>query len=389
MKRIAIVTSTRADWGLLSPIVRRLREYETDTFRTELLATGTHLSPDYGMTIQEIINEKTRIDARIPISTANRCAVDISNNQAQALTRFTEVFEEKRYSAVILLGDRYEILAVAMAACNTRTPIIHISGGDVTEGAMDDCIRHAITKMSFLHLATNEESRRRIIRMGEAPERVFCVGSTSIDNVISTANMTREEAMDSIGLQNEQYALCTYHPVTLEDEDPDEKIGHLLAAFRHFSDMDFVVTKSNADRGGERINQLLDEAEHHIPNLHVFASLGARRYLSLMKYAQFVMGNSSSGIVETPAFHIPTVNIGNRQRGRLQAESIINCGTGTEDIIRAAEKAMDSEFRKQCAKVTSPYGDGHAAERVAQIVMKALEKPMDLMKTFYDGTAKV
>ena len=383
MKTLAVVTSTRADYGLLSPVIRRLRSLESDSFRTELIVTGTHLSPAYGLTIREIQEEKVRIDRTVPVHMATGSALDIARVQAQTLTGFAELFEKRRYDAVMILGDRYEMLAVADAACITRTPIFHISGGDVTEGAVDDCIRHAITKMSYLHLTTNEDSRRRVIQMGEAPDRVWCVGSTSIDNVMSVADMTREEAMASIGLRNPRYALCTYHPVTLEEESVDEKIGAFLKAVEHDDQLEFIVTKSNADQGGERINRLLDEAEGRIPNLHVFASLGARRYLSLMKYAQFVLGNSSSGIVETPAFHIPTVNIGDRQRGRLQAESVINCGPETDEILRAIRQALDPLFREKCGRITSPYGDGHAAERIAAISMRMLAEPMNLMKTFY------
>jgi len=388
MKKIAVVTSTRAEYGLLSPVIRELRGHESADFSVELIVTGTHLSEPYGMTVQEIERDGLRIDHRIPIPVESGSALDISRNQAAALTAFTELFQSAGYHAVMLLGDRYEMLAIAMAASNTRTPIYHISGGDVTEGAIDDCIRHSITKMSYLHFPTSEPSRRRIIQLGEAPERVFNTGSTSIDNIRRIADMTKAEAMESIGLNNPRYAICTYHPVTLESADIAHQMAGFLNAVRAFPDITFVVTKSNADQGGSSINAILDEAAGEIENLLVFASLGVKRYLSLMKYALFVLGNSSSGVIETPAFRIPTVNIGDRQRGRLQAESVIDCGTEETDIEQAIRRALDPDFREQCKSVVSPYGDGHAAEKICQIVLAHLDEQADLKKKFYDIEVK-
>lgn len=385
MKKIAVVTTTRAEYGLLSPIIRELRGRESDHFRVELVVSGTHLDVKYGHTIDEIIQDGMRIDQIVRIPTLSGSAVDISANQAEALKQFTVLFSEKRYDGVLILGDRYEMLAVAVAAGNTRVPVFHISGGDTTEGAMDEWIRHAITKISYLHFVTNEDSKRRVIQLGEDPSRVFNFGSTSIDNILNAANMTREEALESIGLRPCRYALCTYHPVTMEGGSVDARISDFLSAIQAFPHMEFIVTKSNADQGGARINALLDEAEAKIENLHVYTSLGVRRYLSLMKYAEFVLGNSSSGIVETPAFHIPTVNIGDRQRGRLQSRSIINCHTDKASIEAAIRQAMTPQFRAVCRNVISPYGDGHAAERVARKIEQViLHTEIDLKKKFYD-----
>ena len=334
------------------------------------------------MTVKEI---SERIDHKVEISVKSGSEEDISENQAETLVKFTRLFLKEKYNAVILLGDRYETLAIAISAGNTRTPIFHLCGGDTTEGALDEWIRHSITKISSLHFVTNEESRNRVIQLGEDPSRVFNYGSTSIDNILTVADMSKEDALDSIGLTDCQYAVCTYHPVTMEGGSVDEQIAEFLEAIKVFPDLQFIVTKSNADQGGARINELLDQAEEQIENLHVFTSLGIRRYLSLMKYAEFVLGNSSSGIIETPAFQVPTVNIGDRQRGRLQSESIINCGTATDSIIAAIKKAMSDEHRQICQKVISPYGDGHAAELIAdkavEIVMKG---NIDLKKKFYD-----
>lgn len=382
MKKIAIVTATRAEYGLLSPLIKELRIRESDEFKAELIVTGTHLCEDYGMTVSEI---KDRIDYKIPISVASSSEQNISENQAETLVKFTEFFSIEKYNAVILLGDRYETLAIAIAAGNTRTPIFHLCGGDTTEGAMDEWIRHSITKMSYLHFVTNEDSRRRVVQLGENPDRVFNYGSTSIDNVLTVADMNKVDALNSIGLSNCKYALCTYHPVTMDDRGVDSDIKEFLDAVKEFQEIEFIVTKSNADQGGARINKLLDEAQEEIKNLHVYASLGFIRYLSLMKQAEFVLGNSSSGIIETSAFHVPTVNIGDRQRGRLQSKSVINCGTTKEDIVKAIKKALSKEHKELCKNVVSPYGDGTSAKRIAdkafEIVMK---NDIDLKKKFYD-----
>ena len=385
MKKIAVVTATRAEYGLLAPIIKELRNHENDDLKIDVLVTGTHLSEKYGMTVKEIEEDGIRIDHRITIPVCSDTVMDISGNQAETLIKFTMLFNAEHYNAVILLGDRYETLAVAIAAGNTRTPVFHISGGDTTEGALDEWIRHSITKISYLHFTTNEISRKRVIQMGEDPERVFNYGSTSIDNILNVADMPKRDALQSIGLQDCRYAVCTYHPVTMEGGSVDDQIKAFLEAIKSFPEITFIVTKSNADQGGARINELLDEAEPLIDNLCVFTSLGVRRYLSLMRYAEFVLGNSSSGIVETPAFHVPTVNIGNRQRGRLQSESIINCGTAEEDIRKAIVIALSPEHKKLCEQVISPYGNGTSAERVAQKSIETVMKGnIDLKKKFYD-----
>ena len=384
MKKIAVVTATRAEYGLLSPVIKHLRKNESVGFKVDLIVTGTHLSEHYGMTVQEI---EGRIDHKISISVRSDSEMDISENQAETLVKFTKLFLEEKYNAVMLLGDRYETLSIAIAAGNTRIPVFHLCGGDTTEGALDEWIRHSITKISYLHFVTNAESRRRVIQLGEDPSRVFDYGSTSIDNILTVADMSKDEALASVGLTDCRYAVCTYHPVTMEGGNVDVQIEEFLNAIKAFPKIQFIVTKSNADQGGGRINELLDAAEEGIQNLSVFTSLGIRRYLSLMRYAEFVLGNSSSGIIETPAFHVPTVNIGDRQRGRLQSKSIINCGTTTKEIVNGIYKALSDEHKAICKKVVSPYGDGHAAERIARkTIEKIMSGEVDLKKKFYDIT---
>lgn len=385
MKKVAVVTTTRAEYGLLSPVIKELRARETEDFRVDLIVTGTHLCDNYGYTVQEIEKDGLRIDQRITIPVKTGSEIDISENQASALIQFTKLFYEEQYDAVLVLGDRYETLAVAIAAGNTRTPVFHMCGGDTTEGALDEWIRHSITKISYLHFVTNEDSRRRVIQLGEDPSRVYNYGSTSIDNILKTADMTKAEALNSIGLSDCRYAVCTYHPVTMEKNTVDTQIKQFLEAIKAFPELIFIVTKSNADQGGARINEMLDEAAGIISNLRVFTSLGVRRYLSLMRYAEFVLGNSSSGIIETPSFHVPTVNIGDRQRGRLQAGSIINCEGDTNSIIAGIKQAMSEDFMMLCSNVNSPYGDGQSAGRIASKIIEIVtNETIDLKKKFYD-----
>ena len=382
MKKIAVITATRAEYSLLKPVIRELRKHESDLFRVDLIVTGTHLYEQYGMTIDEI---DQRVDRRVEISVGSESDEDISVNQADALLKFTKVFVEEQYDGLLILGDRYEMLAVAIAAGNTRTPIFHMCGGDTTEGALDEWIRHSITKISYLHFVTNRDSYNRVVQLGENPSRVFNYGSTSIDNILELADMSKDDALESIGLSDCNYALCTFHPVTMENESIETKLDALLDAIKVFPELQFIVTKSNADKGGVKINSLLDEACTRIDNIHVFSSLGARRYLSLMRYADFVIGNSSSGIIETPAFGIPTINIGDRQKGRLRTASIIDCGETTADIVAAVNKAISSDFIEKSRQVVSPYGDGNAAGRIADKIFEVIKAgSIDLKKKFYD-----
>jgi GDP/UDP-N,N'-diacetylbacillosamine 2-epimerase (hydrolysing) len=388
MKNLAVVTTTRAEYGLLQPVIQRLRRYENQdggkSFKLTLIVTGTHLSEKHGSTINEIRDAGVRIDEIIEIGLECGTPVDIARNQADVLVKFTELFVREKYTAVMLLGDRYEMQMVAVSATNAGIPIIHLCGGDTTEGAVDEAVRHSITKMSWLHFVTNEDSRRRVIQLGEEPSRVFNVGSTGVDNILHMELMEKADALASVGLGDCRYAVGTYHPVTLEQQDIEKDVMALVEAVKAFSEIQFIITKANVDRGGDLINSILEREAVETPNIHIFASLGVKRYLSLMKFSEFVIGNSSSGIAEAPSFQVPTVNIGDRQKGRLQAQSTINCGTGADDIKKAIEKALSPEFKEKASSVKSPYGDGNASERIAEIVMKKLDEPINLKKKFYD-----
>lgn len=390
MKRIAVVTATRAEYGLLYPVVKELRKYESDNLKIQLIVTGTHLVEEFGMTINDILNDGLRIDKEISIPVKTTKGIDIANNQAETLKSFSEEFFFNDYNAVIILGDRYEMLMVAIAAVDMHIPIIHLYGGDTTEGAIDECIRHSISKMSFLHFPTNEDSRRRIIQLGEDPNRVYNYGAPGIDNILKMEKYSKEDALKSIGLnENCRYAICTYHPVTLSNDDIENQILLFLDALSEFNDIEFIITKSNADQGGSLINSILDREKTKRSNIYVFASLGLKKYLSLMKYAEVVIGNSSSGIMEAPAFHVPTVNIGERQKGRLQSSSVINCKTDKESIVEAIKKALTTDFHERCLSVVNPYGDGNSSKKIAAKIIECIDNNIDLKKSFYNIEGKI
>lgn len=384
MKRIAVVTATRAEYGLLMPVIRKLRKLENNLFHVDLIVTGTHLSHDYGYTVDEIKSDGIRIDRMVPVSLSSESEMAISANQADVLIKFTEIFSVEKYAGIVILGDRYEMLAVAIAAANTRTPIFHLCGGDTTEGAMDEWIRHSITKMSYLHFPTNEQSRRRIIQMGEAPDRVFNYGSTSIDNIMGMKLLSSKDVLEDLGIGYCKYAVCTYHPVTLNVSDLRIQISSFIDVIKRFDHINFIVTKSNADQGGELINRMLQEASESLSNMYLYSSLGITRYLSLMRDAEFILGNSSSGIIEAPAMHIPTVNIGDRQKGRLQVDSVINCQDDQDSISRAICVALSDEFKWKCKNAASLYGNGRAAYSISKKIYETvLSNDINLMKYFY------
>ncbi len=384
MKKIAVVTATRAEYGLLFPVIKALRAYESADMHIELIVTGTHLVESYGKTVDDIDRDGIRIDKKIAIPVDSDSRLDIAKNQAKTLDLFAVLFDKECYDAVCLLGDRYETLMIAIAAADLHIPIVHMYGGDVTEGAMDESIRHSITKMSYLHFPTNEISRQRIIQLGESPDMVFNYGAPGTDNILNVEKMPKREALESVGLEECKYAVCTYHPVTLEESNIKAQIMDFLDALSCFEEYEFIITKANADQGGALINRLLDEEAIKRRNIHVFASLGIKRYLSLMQYAEAVIGNSSSGIMEAPSFHIPTVNIGNRQKGRLQAESTINCDSDRESIIKAIRTAFSSETKIKCKEVANPYGEGNSGERIAAKIIEVFNKPVDLKKNFHN-----
>ncbi len=382
-KTIAVLTATRAEYGLLRPLIERI--CADKDLEAALLVSGTHLSPEFGNTWREILDDGFPIAVKIPILEEEDTAAAVSKTMANALERFGRYFEEHRADMLIVLGDRYETIAVCLAAMNARIPIAHIHGGEITEGAVDDAVRHAITKLSYLHFPATQEYARRIVQMGESPDRVFTVGALGVENSKRVPLLSKEELEAALDFSLEKpYAVVTYHPVTLEDSDSGSQFQELLDALDSF-DMKYLITKANADRNGRVINQMIDQYARTHENVYATASLGMRRYLSAVKYCTMVIGNSSSGIIEAPSFQVPTVNIGDRQRGRTAAESVIHCETGTEKIREAMKKAVDMKRRLESEPIQNPYeAEGTSEKMIAVCKEFVLYDRIDLKKTFYD-----
>lgn len=381
-KRIGVVTSTRADYGILKNTIQRI--HSDEELELCLMVTGTHLREEFGHTIHEIYEDGFPVEREIPI------IHDEDFNEAQiagnTVSSFQKAFKELSLDFLVLLGDRYEIMAVAMAAMFEMIPIGHISGGEVTEGAIDDAVRHCITKLSYLHFPACEEYRKRIIQLGENPERVFDYGDVGVENLYKENYMSKQELEQSLGIGlSKKYISVTYHPVTLEKDAAETQIRNILEATKRFPELLFVFTKANMDGGNIIINQLLEEFVRTSENCVLFDSLGIKRYLSLLKYSNGVLGNSSSGIVEAPSLGIPTINIGNRQKGRLQAQSIINSSNGVDDIENAIRKSQEEEFLIMCKTVKNPYGCGETSTLIVDKIKEFLkDEKIDLKKKFFD-----
>ena len=384
MLKIAVLTATRAEYGLLSSIIKQMRRDEE--FDVRVVVTGAHLSSEFGNTYREIEKDGVVIDKMIPILDEGDGAVAMSKTMANALQGFAEYFEVRRPDALMVLGDRYETLAVCIAAMNAQIPIIHLHGGETTQGAIDEAVRHSISKMSYLHFTSTEDYRRRVIQLGEQPDRVFMVGAIGVENALKVPLMDKEELQESLGfVLDRPLIVATYHPVTLENQNIDEQVEAFLQAVTLKSEYLYIITKANADAGGRRVNELLENYALDHENVHVVDSLGMKRYLSALNSCYMVIGNSSSGIIEAPSFHIPTINIGDRQKGRTQAATVINCEADTNSILCAMEQAESGEFRNMCKQVKNPYEQQDVANTIVEIIkQKMLRQEIDLKKVFYD-----
>lgn len=382
-KKLSVLTATRAEYGLLKNLILALNK--VDEFTVEVVVTGAHLSAGQGYTYREIGKDGIRIMKKIEILLDSDTPSAISKSMGLAMIGFAEYFEESRPDALIVLGDRYETLAVCCAAMNARIPIIHLYGGETTEGAVDEAIRHSITKMSYFHFTGTEEYRHRVIQLGENPDRVFCVGAIGVENAIKEEKLTKAELAEAVGLDLEvPFGVVTFHPVTLEG-NVEWQCGEVLAAIDQFPQYQFVITGANADCGGMQINRMLSKFAAERENVAYHVSLGMKKYLSVLNHASFMLGNSSSGLAEGPAFHIPTVNIGNRQRGRIRAASVIDCPVERQEIVRAVKKVMTEEFREQLKHMKNPYGDGDTIEKIVEILKEhLLGSDIDIRKTFYN-----
>lgn len=382
---VCAVTGTRAEFGLLCPLLTRLRAEPTVELR--LAVTGSHLSQAFGRTVYEIEEAGFSGYEEIPVLSDGDSQADMAQITGRALSAFADCFSRRRPELLVVLGDRYEIFAAAAAAAMLGIPIAHLCGGETTEGAVDEFLRHSITKMSLLHFTGCEEYRRRVIQLGEAPERVFNVGEPGVENAVNLAVLTPEELRADLGFPrpDRPYAVVTFHPVTLERETGENQLRQLIRAMDAFPHMDYIVTLANADAGGRTINRIWEEEGVRRRNWLVVPSLGAKRYVSALRSAAFVLGNSSSGITEAPSFHIPTVNIGDRQKGRVMAESVLCCPPEAPAIEDAMRRAMTSEFRAVAARTVSPFGDGHTSEKILPVLLNFLGSPdKNTKKTFYD-----
>lgn len=383
-KIISILTATRAEYGLLKPIIAKLNNVEE--FDVRIVATGAHLSPEFGLTYQEIEKDGFIIDEKIEILLSSDTPSSISKSMGLAMISFADYFEKLNPDLLIVLGDRYETLAVATTAMNQRIPIAHLYGGETTEGAIDESIRHAITKISYLHFTSTDEYRNRVIQLGENPERVYNVGAIGIENILNENLLSRDQLENELEISLlKPYAVVTFHPVTLENNSSEEQIESLLEVCREYRNFNFIFTKANADAEGRIINQLIDRYARENENIFAFTSLGMRRYLSALKHCSMVIGNSSSGLLEAPSFGIPTVNIGDRQKGRLQASSVINCEPSQASIRRALDLALSEELAQRAKKTVNPYGNGDTSNKVVEVIKEyVINNKINLKKKFYD-----
>lgn len=381
-RKICVVTGTRAEYGLLRWVMEGIRE--APELELQVIATGMHLSPEFGLTYREIEKNGFRIDRKVEMLLSSDTSVGLAKSMGIGLIGFGEVLQQLQPDMMLVLGDRFEIFSAVTAAMVARIPVAHLHGGEASEGSIDEPIRHSITKMSHLHFVATDEYRKRVIQLGEHPDRVFTVGGLGIDNIKKLSLLDRSALQVSLdfelGLKN---LLITFHPVTLEDKTSAKQMMDLLSALDELEDTNFIFTLTNADTDGRVIIEMINEYVASHSNARAYTSLGQLRYLSCIEHVDGVLGNSSSGLLEVPSFAKGTINIGDRQRGRIKAESVIDCSPDRESIAVALKKLYSKEFQLILKTVQNPYGEGGASDRV----VKALrEIPLEgiLKKRFFD-----
>ncbi|MFY9107178.1 UDP-N-acetylglucosamine 2-epimerase [Aliarcobacter cryaerophilus] len=381
-RKVCVVTGTRAEYGLLYWL---LKEIEADKeLQLQLIVTGMHLSPEFGLTYKEIEKEFS-VNKKIEMLLSSDTSVGISKSMGLAQISFAESYDELKPDILVVLGDRYEIFSATSAAMIARIPIAHIHGGEKTEGAFDESIRHSITKMSHLHFTATEEYKNRVIQLGEHPSRVFNVGGMGIENIKRLKLLSKDEFEKSIEFKlNSKNILVTFHPVTLENSTAKEQFQQLLDAIDELEDTNIIFTKANSDTDGRVINQMIDDYVTKNSNKSIgFTSLGQLRYLSALQYVDAVVGNSSSGLAEAPSFKIATINIGDRQKGRIKASSVIDCEPNKDSILKSFEKLYSKKFQETLKTTINPYGDGYASKKIVEI-FKSVDLKNILKKSFYD-----
>ena len=382
MRKICVVTSTRAEYGLLYWL---LKEIKADSeLKLQLIVTGMHLSPEFGLTYKEIEKE-FKIDKKIEILSSSHTSLDICAEMARVYEKFAPALAELKPDILVLLGDRYEIFGVAGVASIMQIPIAHIHGGETTQGAFDEAFRHSITKMSHIHFAATNEYANRIIQLGEEPSRVFNIGGTSIENIKKLNLLNKDEFEKSIKFKlAKKNILITFHPVTLENSSAREQFNELLNALDELEETNFIFTKANSDTDGDVINKMIDEyVSENSQKAVAFASLGQLRYLSAIKFVDIVLGNSSSGLLEVPSFKKATINIGDRQKGRARASSVIDVRPDKEEILAAIKRAYSKEFEQTLKDTINPYDGGNPSKKMVKI-LKEIKLEGILKKKFYD-----
>lgn len=385
MKRIGIMTGTRAEYGLLKSLMQEINK--DNDLELYLIVSGMHLSPEFGMTYKEIEGDGFQINAKVEMLLSSDSPAGISKSIGLGVIGFADEFQRADLDMLILLGDRYEALSAAICALVMRIPIAHLHGGELTEGAIDEGIRHSITKMSYLHFTSTEQYRNRVIQLGENPERVFYVGALGVENIKKINLMTKEELERSIHFEiDENTVIVTYHPVTLENNTVEEQFLNLLKVLDRNPKIRMIFTKANADTNGRIVNELIDKyAAQNSERACAFVSLGQKRYLSALKYCRIVIGNSSSGIIEAPSFGKPIINIGDRQKGRICADSVINCGYTQQEIQQAMETALTEEFENKARNCRNPYEKENTAANIISVIKDyLLNDKIKLKKGFYD-----
>lgn len=392
LRKVCVVTGSRAEYGLLHRIMHHLAA--DPSVDLQVIATGMHLSSEFGNTWRQIEADGFQIDRQVEMLLSSDTPRSMAKSTGIGLSGMADALHDLSPDLMLILGDRFEILAAATAASLMRIPIAHIHGGEATEGAIDDSIRHAITKLSHLHFTSTEIYRQRVIQMGESPDRVFCFGAPGIDSIVSLPLMAREELAGSLGFDpGDKYFLITYHPVTLGDSPTSDELDELLHALSRLPDeIRWLITMPNADAGGralaDQIRGFVNQQSHRAA---AFTSLGQLRYLSAMKHCVAVVGNSSSGIIEAPSLGVGVVNIGDRQKGRVQADSVINCPPEREAITQALAKALAPDYQKSAAGTFNPYGPAGASGRIATIaatfpLSDLARKPFHDLETLQAGS---
>jgi len=382
MKKVCIITATRAEYGILEPLLYQIKKDKE--LELQLIVTGTHLLKEFGSTYKEIKNKFT-IDKKIAMDLSKDDKASLSFVMAQLQKDITHTFLELSPDIIIILGDRYEMLSVAIASLMLQIPIAHIHGGELTQGAIDDSIRHAITKLSHLHFTSTQKYANRIIQMGENSKRVFNVGALGVENIKKIKLLSKKEFEESINFKlHKKNILVTYHPQTLSHLSATEQMQELLTAFDTLEETGIIFTKANADEGGKIINAMIDKYAQDNPSRVVaFKSLGQLRYFSAIKYVDVVVGNSSSGILEVPSFKKPTINIGERQEGRIKAKSIIDTSHKQAEILQALDRVYSLSFQKSLKDIINPHGEGETSKKIANI-LKNVDLNIITKKSFFD-----